>query len=239
MARRTRRPTVAWLPSFPSIFAGFQPDGNFLQFVLDPPGFSGAGNDGVTAVNAITTDAPPEAANEGNTRMAVYEGGGYRLRRIVGKCFAAMDQPTGIGRPEALLVTAGFIVLRVDPFTGDPLRAATANDYSPQLFGSERDPWIWRRTWLLGNNATPTTSNGVETFPRNNAEYGSVADGPHIDQKTARTVKTEERLFFVASAVSLGTAFATPLAGRAVVTLDYRLLGSPMKVMGNRGNASR
>jgi len=66
---------------------------------------------------------------------------------------------------------------------------------------------------------------------------GPYFDGSHIDQKTARRVSNEERLFFVISTVNPG--LSTTLAGGGTFILDYRVVASPMRVSGNRGNASR
>lgn len=74
-------------------------------------------------------------------------------------------------------------------------------------------------------------------WPRSTSDYGSVYDGPHIDQKTARRISKEERLFFILSGVNVGNAATT--AGAVRLVLDYRLLASPLRVMGNRRNASR
>ncbi len=236
MAKRTRRPTVAWLPCFPAPVIGNSPNSNFSEFVLDINQFNA---DGTTGISFLTVDAPAESRGSAARGIADFEGGGYRLRRIVGKCWVAMRPDATAGSPDGCIVTAGFIVLRVNSDTGIPL-AADFNDYSPQLFGSDRDPWIWRRSWKLSNRlATSAGTQEAKEYPFTNAEYGSVADGPHIDQKTARTVKTEERLVFVAAAIPVGTNFGVPANGRVAVTLDYRLLASPMKIMGNRGNASR
>lgn len=234
--RRTRKAAVVWLPNDGgnTLQAGTNV---FKQFQLDIPGPPSIG---VTGIIPLTVDFP--AALGTQDTLSDYEGSAYRLRRIVGKCFVTAEQdaepPTG--SPSGCIVTAGFIVLRVDP-NGSPLAGLAAfASYSPQLLDSERDPWIWRRSWILSNGSLQLTGGATgfnATFPFTNTEYGSVADGPHIDAKTARAVKDEERLFFVASGIALDGAQGTSIAARVI--LDYRLLASMYKASGNRRNASR
>lgn len=234
--RRTRKPAVVWLPNDGGNTVGAGAN-VFKQFQLDIPGGSALG---VTGIIPLTVDFP--AALGVQDTLSDYEGSGYRLRRIVGKCFctAEQDQEPPAGSPSGVIVTAGFIVLRVDP-NGTPLAGiAGFLNYSPQILDSERDPWIWRRSWILSNGGLSGTGGPTgfnAEFPFTNTEYGSVADGPHIDAKTARAIKDEERLFFVAAGLALDGAQGTDLGVRII--LDYRLLASMYKASGNRRNASR
>lgn len=201
-----------------------------------------------TTINSLTLDYPADAVRAGAVQplsLSDYQGSGYRLRRVVGKFFCGIDQDVGDGQgnsyPEAALVAAGLIVLRVDSTTGAPLNA-TANDYSPLNLDNVQDPWIWRRTWMLSNFQGFAGGGGAHTaysyYPITNAEYGSVKDGPHLDQKTARRVSDEERLFLVVSTV-YPSGLAADVAGTVRWVFDYRILASPLRSMGNRRNASR
>jgi len=242
MARIRRRPAVVWLPN-----AGeplISDDGTLVTFVHDVgPGAAGR----VVSVHKLTSDQPAETSlvDGGFPTLSDFEGSAYRLRRIVGKCFTscAQSEPAGSGiTPVVFYLTAGFIVLRVDPLTGEPANEAQADAfYNPQNFGSERDPWIWRRTWLISNNNDAIGSSLAASYPTSNVEYGSVADGPHIDAKTARRVSDEERLFFVAASQGV-ESFGTGQPNNTAAVrwfLDYRLLASMLKNSGNRRNASR
>lgn len=242
MARRTRRPAVVWLPCFPT--TSFTNDGIALRVVHD---ISSAGNGRITSVHQLTIDNPAEQliANADPATLSDFEGSAYRLRRIVGKCFVGINQAdaAATGDPTIVYCTAGFIVLRVDPLTGLPIGIAAADaNYSPQAFGSERDPWIWRRSWMLGvsaaNPSVVTTSNAT-CWPPSNSFDGSVADGPHVDAKTARAVKDEERLFFVACTQFVEGLGQGETTRPVTWSLDYRLLASMYKSSGNRRNASR
>lgn len=239
---RRRKPTVAWLPHTPhdeSEIQGWIQGTNNNNFT---PG------DINTTIHSLTVDYPAEAIRSATEHptMADYEASGYRLRRVVGKIFVGVRQDIGaVGPPAAdyptnVLVGAGFMVLRVDTGTGAPLAIANPNSYSPLWLDNQRDPWIWRRTWLLTNefgSSQGASPLGLSQAPTFNGDYGSVQDGPHIDQKTARRIGPEERLFFILSTVNVGDAAES--TGTTEWILDYRLLGSPLKVMGNRRNASR
>lgn len=233
---RKRKPGVVWLPALPE--ASISNDGIILVVEHDISGPTGSR---ITSVHSLTLDNPAEQAVAvgDSTSLSDFEGSAYRLRRIVGKFFGAITQnQDAAGLPTAVITTVGFIVLRVDPITGLPVGGGAADaNYSPQAFGSERDPWIWRRSYILSNALAANTF--ANAWPTATTDYGSVSDGPHIDAKTARVVKDEERLFFVISTSvfeRLGTGQETTPVKYA---LDYRILASMLKMSGNRRNASR
>jgi len=187
----------------------------------------------------------------------------WRVRRIVGDIFAAYS-PGGTAAndqsgvtPPGCLFTAGFMVRKVDD-TGLPMGsnvdALNGDDYD--------DPWVWRRTWLLGQDAfslrdggnlttgRPFSGVGVynqETqwpftyFPRTNVQYGYKDGGSRVDQKTNRIIGPEDRLMihFAAKALPIQSV---PYNGapRSVVAgvYDLRLLGFMARAT-NRRNASR
>lgn len=236
-----RKPKINWLPTLGQ-------GANSANLVLvgslgvDPAGALS------TAVHALIPDYPAEALVFGGApqSLADFQSSGYRLRRVVGKFNCASAQNQGDGQvtiyPPITMVAAGLIVLRVDDQTGAPLRAVTPIDYSPLGLENVRDPWIWRRTWCVSNSfafGNATAAPEVE-FPRTNAEYGSAWDGPHIDQKTARRVALEERLFLVVSTQNVERdPKAAVTAGLVYYNYEARYVTSPLVVSGNRRNASR
>lgn len=156
-------------------------------------------------------------------------------------------------------VTAGFFVARVD-LNNINGPAGTASElqelYSPQSFRAAREPWIWQRSWILGWreylrpglgfasavnvditgigwSSGPITPVFGSIYPQSNCGYNSVADGPHIDAKTARRVRQEERLFFSIFAHPWPGGSTWSLATDQVMTmlidLDCRYLGSLRK----------
>lgn len=240
MARRTKRPTVVWLPLDLANRVGVAPGNanletqNSLSIIADIVGAPGGGKS--VTIQAVVRDEPALVAGAAET-LSDLEGSAYRLRRIVGKIWCSTPQQALVGtEPSTIVVTAGFIILRVDA-NGTPLNgllSPTANQYDPSALGEIRDPWIWRRSWILGNSLSGQTDTG---FPPTNAQYGSIQDGPHVDAKTARVVSDEERLFLVTTAVGLNGTGQDQAA--YVVVTDLRVLASMRKQSGNRRNASR
>lgn len=236
---RRRKPTVVWLP-----ISGTQ---NLAQQVIAPL-LSGdipvEANGGIaTTFTALTFDYDAEVILQANQlpSLADFEQSSYRLRRIVGKVFVAMKQEAGSAPPAvrqaAGIIAAGFMVLRVQEQTGAPL--GTAAQYNPLNEDNIRDPWIWRRTWILSNglSGSPSQPQWGE-MPFSNVEYGSAYDGAHIDQKTARVIGPEERLFFIVGTQGLDAA-AVDEPSHLRYVLDVRLLASMRRAAGNRRNASR
>lgn len=158
---------------------------------------------------------------------------------------------------EGALVAAGFFVARAnDSGSGGgestPIGSAslqeTNDNYSPLYATTVREPWIWRRTWMLGNpselgfaqafinnnTGVGQTLLGTSSFPPTTAHYGSVSDGAHIDAKTARRVTQDERLWFAVSAVRFPIGTVTVENPNLRGYLDVRLLAGLRKAH-NRG----
>lgn len=262
MARfKRRKPRVVWLPVHGRDFSD-EPEGS--NFGNGIGGLDLVPTDGTifSDIQAVTFDYSDSSSNEEATEFRslqdLTQGNAYRLRRLVGK-FHAAAVLTGSGGTSVptLDIAAGFIINRTDAdgnvlagpttISGDVQRGPLAQD------GAE-DPWIWRRRWILspiprivqyGDNnlianiqtlAGLTTAQGV--FPQTTAEYGSVQDGPHIDQKTARVISTEERLMFWVQA-RCTNASETHSQVELNWQLDLRILASLRTNIGNRRNASR
>lgn len=252
---RRRKPRVLWLPNpgtTTTLSAGTDVTINN----------SGAEFDFRTQLDAPTTvevpmvvDNPAEETEVG-ANLAAYQKldlnfttqWGYRLRRIVGKLFvsAAFDASGQDVDPPAVLINAGIIVRRVDDDTGQALQTGAGQDVA--TLRNNRDPWIWRRDWILGqtNGSNDTASvkdhGGLSTYAENNALAASVRDGPHIDQKTARVIGPEERLFMnlTASCLPLDQSKFTPNHNPLVYFMfQYRVLATIHMNQGNRRNASR
>jgi len=229
--RRRTKPKVAWFPKDTRFTIQ---DSNVIALTLGVAG-TGVGTPVTTGVVSVVLDQTPDPTIA-TTTLSDMEGGGYRLRRIVGKCFVDCEQNAESAGPAIILVACAFIILRTDRNTEDPLSTDIA---AYDLFNVQNDdhPWIWRREWILQNGLNQQQTTG--DYPHSNVEYGSVADGPHIDQKTARVVGPDERLFFVASGMPL-------IAGNGIqdetdihIRLTPRVLGSMRTTLGNRRNASR
>lgn len=245
MARRTRRrPKVVWLPLDLSNRVGQQ--GTAINggvtgigtFVIDVSGPFGATT---TAVIPVVRDDPQPAAFLAAS-LSDMENSSYRLRRIVGKIWWGWQQDTQPqpGEPSSGIITTGFIVLRVKP-DGTPIDHSDLNDYGTQQLNNIQDPWIWRRSWFLSDFAQQVLpSHGLGYAPpEGNYLCGSVLDGPHIDQKTARVVGPEERLFMVSTVTCTDVASTDLIGSQAQCFFDLRVLASMRNSVGNRGNSSR
>jgi len=235
MARRNRRgPRVIWLPPNDSANVGSGLLNGVHEFTVDPIGVAGAE---AVAEIPLTIDGSFDASDP-TVSLADMFSSGYRLRRIVGKFYCTLVQ--GGGGPHVVIVTAGIIVRREDPTTGSSLAGAFgAAEISPVALDNYSDPWIWRRSWVLSNEEHTVASN--THGPRGNffdGYAGGNADGPHVDQKTARIVGPEERLFLDVSAMIL-IAGDEQVAGIVRCWADFRILGNLRSTTGNRRNASR
>lgn len=245
--RNRRRPAVVWLPpaadnriaANPAITADAAGAGVFTVDIGGPAAF-GDESVGVVPLVADLSSAGFQASNLPLESLADIFSSGYRLRRIVGNIFVEFNQTQGdtpVGALSRVLVTAGIIVLRVLP---DGTALQGPDTYSPQHISNWSDPWIWRRTWILSNfvediNAALTGGN---SWPENNAIYLGTNSGPFVNQKTARVISNEERLFLVVSAKALNPS-SNAATNVTRVYFDLRFVGSIRRMAGNRRNASR
>jgi len=245
MARR-RAPRVVWLPPTNSHSLGSGSSG-YQIFGVDVGGPIGEFSVGEIPLTIDAQSDPLDPA----TSLADVENAGYRLRRIVGKIFVSMvqngDPAVQELIPRVLAVTAGIIVRRTEETTGQSLVQQSGQFLelaAPSEIRNYGDPWIWRRTWLLYNNAFDIGDNisWNDQGPTNNYTFGSggVMDGPHVDAKTARIVGPEERLFLDVSA----TILSPPVQGgqeiaQVLCLTDLRILATMRNNVGNRRNASR
>jgi len=252
MARfKRRKPKVLWLPVVGNDLSSSEGD----NFGNGPSGILTVPNDGTIAFDAVpvTFDySDPPSVEQGvfdRSLQDIAQGNAYRLRRIVGKFFAgatpAISNPTVVGTVD---LAAGFIVNRTDD-SGNLVAASTLapQDCSPLAQDASQDPWIWRRRWALTPLPQAYTSdslsgvlavlNGAPQYPQTTMEFGSVADGGHIDQKTARVIANQERLFFWVAARQ-GNNQSFPSVDLEWL-LDIRILASLRFNQGNRRNASR
>lgn len=251
---RRRKPRVAWLPLTDAHDIGNSGDltGTVYNAFLVP--FTGSTGDTQSVEIPIVLDAQTSFSDP-NSTLSDIESSGYRLRRIVGKIWVITDQSTAVGLPPdapgTVLVTAAFIIRQTDQETGQSLAGLTRNAFiNPALILETGAPWIWRRSWFLGNrwalnNVTLSGNVGfpntpLNEWPQNNfSNYaGGNSDGPHVDQKTARIVGPNERLFLDVSATTLLEGDGAIVSNIAVFT-DIRVLGSLRTTTGNRRNASR
>lgn len=257
--RRRRRFRGAWIPSAYS--EGSEDEVDFSTVYPFSVGLAKTGVNNV-ALTTVAIDNIVDTESLGNLLNDIMQGG-YALRRIVGKIFCSYANTSGdygstsntTPFPQGAQVTAGFFIARVqesgDAFpigtkddAGNPVAGTVLKQYNPTHPLVNTEPWIWRRTWILGNplaraarladltsNFEPTdVQDGTWNFPPTNALYGSVMDGPHIDARTKRRVLYDERLFFAVAArhYPYNTDFSNFLGNNDQISmvLDLRFFGA-------------
>lgn len=253
--RRTRRRTrYTWLPTLGTAgVEGSDDNASGREFTLNVL----ATGDSEVVITPLTFDQPQEGddLNLANNPLGTVLGNEYFLKRIVGKLFATITQQTALNgdpsAPSLALFGAGFFIARANDTSqgaDQPIGSASPSErsenYSPLSEDVIREPWIWRRTWLLQNRfqdfeflkarasaqfAAGTNRGQSEDIPTTTMGYHSVADGPHIDAKTARRIKQDERLFFVVAARQFPIGSVSDSNGSMIGYLDFRLLGALRK----------
>lgn len=258
MAKRRRRRRGTWFPNLGTAGSPGDPDdddyGRFFRIVAD----NNAGTSN-TIILDLTFDQPEEdeALSGGVNRSTLADiiGSEYILRRIVGNFFCASDLNNNAETGSfATMVTAGFFVARAEDSSteaadislpiGTETAVETRENYSPAQGSTIREPWIWRRRWILGNSVrfNGASAEGVTQFPPTNTTFQpGVMNGPFIDARTVRRVSQDDRLWFACSVRQLGPLWDTPFINDGVAQnvnvnchLDYRLFGHLTKAR-NRG----
>jgi len=213
--------------------------------------FGLASADPFTLISPVTFDAPQEGGTlDNDDSLSDVIGSEYILQRIVGKAYVSRTATLDVNGNDnnlAVLVGIGFFVARAnDSASGGgedtPIGSATAaerqDNYSVFGIKTVREPWIWRRTWILGTAGTNRGITGVANshvssvvslnedprnvvanYPASTALYGSVADGPHIDSRVKRRVSQDNRLFLAV------TAQPWPLGQETDAALDMQISG--------------
>lgn len=263
---RRRRRALAW---FPTIGSNVTVGEVQITKAAQSAFFSVSGDGDINFFEtAVTFDFGQERleqfadANIPTQTLNDLMGSGWQLRRIVGSVFCHRV-PTGVNAGDitanqvpALLVTAGWMVRKVGQ-DGGVVDTATNTQERRDI----TDPWIWRRSWILGQGSRPVINRstaqltegpsglGVGTddllasyahYPTTNAGYGSLREGTAVDQKCNRIIGPEDRLFF-----HMAAQLAPPSQPPAIIngtsvafTWDVRYLGN-LRRFTNRRNASR
>lgn len=243
MRRRSNKPKVVWLP--PTAENSVDPVGNSTWQLINFAINVGAAGDFAAAEIPVVLDGTQSDPLNPTSSLADIQDSGYRLRRIVGKLYLFIAQTATPPTTGLFGVSAGFMVRRTNESSGVPQSANTgasmANSIGPQnihpaLIGQSMDPWIWRRTWLMANNGPAGTTYGDIPGQNFGGQYPGPLEGPHIDQKTARIIGQEERLFLD---IGITNIFGTDVTTSLVGLLEVRVLASMRTTIGNRRNASR
>lgn len=242
--RRKRR--FSWLPTLGSRSelgqaANFQPFRVQVQPGSGPSMLNQWASQTAFAVFPLTLDKPLEAGEveiaEGDAagRLQAIVGQEWFCERIVGHFFVSYDLPdTGQRVPPAVLVTLGFFVARAGDAAGLqgaglPIGfsgAETFRSYSPVSQNAIREPWMFRRSWMLGGAVQP--GEGFSALPTSNVFYGDALSGPKIDVKSVRRIGNDDRLWAACTTTSFGEAGGAGeiTVGNISCLLDLRVLGA-------------
>lgn len=262
MRRRTsfRKRRQLWLPTYGTggttiegVTSGAAVGGDLDLF---NDGSEAGAIDWLTTPLTFDTQIDPENAQQ-DTALGAFAprlreltaGSEWNLRRVVGKIFCGVSATFGTRAisPPAIEVGAGLIVVNCDE---DGIPTTDFDQVNPLAQQSVEDPWIWERHWMLGTYAPSAYSASNLTpidlgsqLPMSNVGKPAF-EGPHVDQKTARHIKRDQRLFLVVatrpSTLVAGDTFEANGTGITVYfRYMFRLLGNIRGTSGNRGNAAR
>lgn len=222
---RRRRNRGTWLPLDATFYGEETLGRTFFNTTLElPSNTASEGERLAIRATPIAFDVTTDTNSLGAVNMRdVTEGQEYFLDRVVGKMWASMLQEEGENDLTALVCMAMAILPVSDQNPTVP--ELPNDDMDPLLAQNAMAPWIWRRTWVLSNNAAANTGF---FYPNNTGAYGSVMDGGHTDAKTKRRIRKEQRLFHVTS-VYTTSVVNTATTMYLDIGFDLRLHGAMRK----------
>jgi len=209
--RRTNRST--WFPTLGTSIG----DDYAVTPVIYFDGVSVGDTVGSPSASALVNDETHQPEATGISLRDAVEGQTYRCDRIVGNIFAGW-RDLGVEGASDVIACAALVVLPVDDETQSP--ELTEAEYAPLASENSAQPWMWRRTWLLGS--------GTSEMPSSNINYGTAVGGPFVDTKgVKRIIQREQRLFLVTQVMKVDPS-AEP--GVAVDwRIDLRVLGQMVR----------
>lgn len=227
MARR-RRARYTWFPQDPTFYA--YGEGDFEAATYYWTNLNLENQQGEAQEVLATPIVPDQTAQDYDTALEdltlrdYVEGQDYLAKRVVGKVWGSLGQDSE-SRTLSVILAMGLAVLPVNDETNTPIGGES--DYDPLNVANSMNPWMWRRTWILGNLLHP---NITHFYPNNLGAYGSVMDGGHVDVKSARRITREQRLFHCCTARILEDQTGAGLNSATVqFGFDLRVLGAMRK----------
>jgi len=221
--RRRRKNRSTWFPVLPT----FEGDGGgigYTFFEYDQTIETGSPTSSAIATALVADNTIPEGSQTADfsTLRDLVQGQTWLCERVVGKIVCRLDGQAGGGGQPDVICCAALAVLPADD-QGDP--DLINDEYQPLAAQNAYQPWLWRRTWVLGNPNTGIDSAEFKFMPTSNETFGSALDGPHLDTKGGRRmIQREQRLFLVTQCASPSLSAAT---GDTTVDwiYDLRVLG--------------
>lgn len=244
MVRRRRQRKFTWMPGIGAVGQNAAVDQSYMFLnALPAPanGLAGAGTRGGNPsifIVPLIQDKPlePGAQNEVAGSLNNVLGNEWFCERIVGDIFVGTRLGTTEDQgPRTIAVTCGIFVARAgetNPNLPQGASQGTATEsqlqFSPAALNTIREPWMWRRTWVLGRSFD--TADGLAQNPSVNSFYATLHNGPHVDVKSVRRIGNDERLWFAVTCTDISIGFPAPTeAGLVDVMMDLRVLGALRK----------
>lgn len=200
--RRKRR--VTWFPSLGTYWEGDTQTWHdaSINIATNPVGAdkSLGTNLFIRPVTKDFTVFPPNGGIE-DTLRDIVEGQTWGLERIVGRVTCQVNTYPNDPEPDPTVewpyvqVGCGLFIAKVDD-SDQSLPTGVGTDYDPLEAGNIQNPWIWRKTWILGNPGVFEWDGGVPS-----ANTLIMPDGGYVDSKVKRYIAREHRLFFALSAI--------------------------------------
>jgi len=226
MRRRRKGPRASWFPLNGTFFNAELNETWYENVLLFT---SGAEEEGDTTQVAIpvTLDSTPDINTETDLVLGDYvQGQDWLCERVVGKVWGAHDYDSS-ARVSGSIFCAALAVLPVDSVNPDQ-PAIDEQEWNPLFTQNAQQPWLWRRTWRLSN--TQSQVPGGDNFPASTANYGSVADGGHLDTKGVKRRISKEQRLFVIFAAAVARVQQGQTGGTGIqYGYDFRILGRMMR----------
>lgn len=188
----------------------------------------------------VTQQYSTSGSDAGTSLRDLTEGQDWLCKRIVGKmhiwCQGSGSAVAG-SEWSRLMVTAGLFMARAedDAPTNPDL---DDDEMDPANLDNIRNPWMFRRTWLF-TNPTFNVAGGAfgSTSHNDNTEWASET-GPHVDIRSARRIRKEERLWYAFSVTGADIGVNSVIGNKAAQPqiegkIDLRILGA-MRRSNNR-----
>lgn len=234
--RRKRRNRGTWFPVLGHIVGDLQeefyPYADARIFTDPVPNDNVDGGSQRGPLPLIPDFTPEQSQNTADLGSSLHDrvsGQAWLLQRIVGKIHLhcrATEGTNPLEVWEAIYVTFGILVARSED-DAQGVCDLTAKEADAQHVDNVMNPWVFRRSWMLGNESVVSPLS----FPCTTGQYGSVLDGPHIDSKVKRIISAEHRLWYVVTArgynsVSTDVSGSTENQPSVAGLFDYRIFGS-------------
>lgn len=253
--RRRRRSRGTWFPTQYTVPNEGTPNAAVVGFDTS----LAVNGDGSLQTNVLplTFDVPNEGEHVNADTLVSIIGNEYLLKRIVGQITCVRNTEAKLSaagyfsssRP-ATLVAAGFFVARCDDANKDiPIGSTDRDAYSPLDVDTVREPWIWRRTWILGIAQSGNLSNSLlaattsaplaqtggvageayaSFFPCSNIYYYNSLQSGYFDTKSKRRVGQDDRLWLAVATCNwpIGTDDVDDQDTQVDFHVDYRIFGA-------------